>query len=79
MLLAEAPRDQVHLAFCISRAAFDAVQRRLMEQAIAYGSGPFDRGGGPVRQSAGSRGLADAWYFDDPNGHSIEVRTYETS
>ncbi|WP_256080642.1 VOC family protein [Massilia sp. YIM B04103] len=77
-LLAEAPRDPVHLAFRIDRASFEAVQRRLAGQGIAYGSGPFDRSGGPVHQSHGARGLADAWYFDDPDGHSIEVRTYES-
>jgi hypothetical protein len=75
-LLGEAPRDPVHLAFCLDRAGFDAVRRRLIERSIAFGSTPFDRDGGPLRQSEGARGMADAWYFYDPDGHNLEVRSY---
>jgi catechol 2,3-dioxygenase-like lactoylglutathione lyase family enzyme len=76
-LMGAAPRDPVHLAFCLDRASFDAVRRRLGERSIAFGSTPFDRRGGPLEKSQGARGMADAWYFYDPDGHNIEVRSYE--
>lgn len=76
-LLGEAPRDPAHLAFCLDRAGFDAVHRRLGEMSIAFGSTPFGRGGGPLAKSQGARGMADAYYFCDPNGHNLEVRSYE--
>lgn len=75
-LMHEPPRDMMHLAFCLDRASFEAVQTRLRERSIAFGSAPFDRGGGPLAQSLGARGMADAWYFYDPDGHNLEVRSY---
>ncbi|MES2069203.1 MAG: VOC family protein [Pseudomonadota bacterium] len=76
-LMGEAPRDPVHLAFCLNRANLDAVHRRLVERSIAFGSAPFDRSGGPLQKSQGARGMADAWYFYDPDGHNLEVRSHE--
>jgi len=77
-LMAEIPRDPAHLAFCLDRTGFDAVHRRLGELSIAFGGTPFDRSGGPSAKSLGARGMADAWYFYDPDGHNLEVRSYET-
>ncbi len=76
-LLNTTPRDPVHLAFRLDRTGFDAVHRRLVERSIAFGSTPFDRSGGPLTKSQGARGMADAWYFYDPDGHNLEVRCYE--
>ena len=78
-LTGEVPRDPVHLAFCLDRVSFDAVHRRLGERSIAFGSTPFDRKGGPLVKSQGARGMADAWYFYDPDGHNLEVRSYESA
>ncbi|MES2041955.1 MAG: hypothetical protein V4495_29425, partial [Pseudomonadota bacterium] len=64
------------LAFSLSRTDFDAVHARLVAMNIPYGSAPFDRNGGPVAQSQGARGMADAWYFYDPDEHNIEIRCY---
>lgn len=75
-LLGEAPQDLMHLAFTFDRAEFDAIHRRLVERSILFASTPFNRDGGPLRQWQGARGMADAWYFDDPDGHAIEVRCY---
>jgi glyoxylase I family protein len=75
-LMGETPRDPVHLAFCLDRASFEAVHRHLGERSIAFGSTPFDRKGGPLAKSQGARGMADAWYFYDPDGHNLEVRSY---
>jgi len=77
-LMGETPRDLVHLAFCLDRVSFDAVHRNLGERSILFGSTPFDRKGGPPAKSQGARGMADAWYFYDPDGHNLEVRSYES-
>lgn len=71
-----APKEPVHLAFSMARADFDAVYRRLRGLGLPHGATPFDRNGGPPAQSVGARGMADAWYFDDPDGHNLEVRCY---
>ena len=76
-LMGEPPSDLVHLAFCHDRISFDAVHRNLGKRSIAFGSTPFDREGGPLAKSQGARGMADAWYFYDPDGHNLEVRCYE--
>ncbi len=76
-LMREPPQDLMHLAFCLDRASFDAVHTRLCERSIAFGSTPFGRSGGPLSKSLGARGMADAWYFYDPDGHNLEVRSYE--
>ncbi|UHQ18833.1 hypothetical protein LVB87_11640 [Lysobacter sp. KIS68-7] len=78
-LMEQVPQDQVHLAFCLERAAFDAAHRRLIQLSIPYGNGPFDRSGGLPAKSLGARGMADALYFHDPDAHNIEIRTYESA
>jgi len=77
-LMEQVPRDQVHLAFCLERAAFEAVHLRLMQLNIPFGNEPFDRTGGSVAKSLGARGMADSLYFYDPDEHNIEIRTYES-
>ncbi|KAM3098820.1 VOC family protein [Phormidesmis sp. 146-12] len=76
-LLEQAPQDQSHLAFCLERTLFEAVHGRLQQLNIPFGNEPFDRSGGAAARSLGSRGLADALYFYDPDRHNIEIRTYE--
>jgi glyoxylase I family protein len=78
-LIEQVPQDQVHLAFCLERAAFEAVHRRLIQLNIPFGNGPFDRTGGPGAKSLGARGMADALYFYDPDAHNIEIRSYESA
>jgi len=78
-LMEQAPRDQVHLAFCLERAAFEAIHRRLIQLNIPFGNGPFDRTRGPAAKSLGARGMADSLYFYDPDEHNIEIRTYESA
>ncbi|AJW43504.1 MULTISPECIES: VOC family protein [Ralstonia] len=65
-----------HLAFSLDRASFDAIHARLIERGIVYGGSPFDRRNGQVGQSHGARGMATAIYFDDPDGHALEIRVY---
>ena len=67
-----------HLAFALSREAFDDALRRVKEKGILYGDS-YDSVGnnaGPGVES-GARGLAPTLYMNDPNNHLIEIRTYE--
>lgn len=60
-----------HYAFHINDAEFDAVFERVKERGIPYGSGPFSHDDGEINTRRGGRGF----YFQDPNGHLLEVMT----
>ncbi|BCT91689.1 hypothetical protein LYSHEL_07130 [Lysobacter helvus] len=77
-LLAEAPKDTMHLAFSLGRQAFDTVRERLQASGVAFGSSAFVRDGRVARQY-GARGWGDALYFHDLDHHNIEARTYDKS
>jgi catechol 2,3-dioxygenase-like lactoylglutathione lyase family enzyme len=66
-----------HYAFAVSPEEFEAIFAHL--KAAGLGHGPtFDSVGtntGPGSES-GARGLAPTLYFNDPNQHLIEIRTY---
>lgn len=67
-----------HYAFAVSKAEFDGIFARIKAAGIAYGP-TFDSVGtniGPGEE-AGARGRAPTLYFNDPNKHLIEIRTYE--
>ena len=64
------PRTQ-HYAFHISEAEFEAIFGRVKAQGLAYGSSPFDHTNGQFYTRRGGRGF----YFQDPNGHLLEVMT----
>ncbi|MFC5742900.1 VOC family protein [Dyella tabacisoli] len=74
-LLAEAPKDPMHLAFCLDRQAFEGVRERLQMMGVPFGGDPFIRDGRSAPQH-GARGWAEALYFFDPDQHNIEVRTH---
>lgn len=60
-----------HYAFHISEAEFDAIFNRVKAKGIPYGSGPFSHTDGQINTRRGGRGF----YFEDPNGHLLEVMT----
>jgi catechol 2,3-dioxygenase-like lactoylglutathione lyase family enzyme len=60
-----------HYAFMVSEAEFDAIFDRVRAEGIAYGSGPRSRTDGEINHRRGGRGV----YFDDPNGHVLEILT----
>ena len=60
-----------HYAFHVSDAEFDAVLERVKAEAIPYGSGPFSREDMQLNTRRGGRGV----YFDDPDGHILELLT----
>jgi catechol 2,3-dioxygenase-like lactoylglutathione lyase family enzyme len=67
-----------HYAFAVSRIEFDRIFSRIKAGGIAYGP-TFDSVGsniGPGEES-GARGVAPTLYFNDPNKHLLEIRSYE--
>jgi catechol 2,3-dioxygenase-like lactoylglutathione lyase family enzyme len=67
-----------HYAFAVSKADFDAIYGRIKAADIAHGP-TFDSVGvntGPGEES-GARGRAPTLYFNDPNRHLLEIRTYD--
>ena len=67
-----------HLAFAMDRTTFQATFERIREAGIAYGDGPSrtENMKGPGR-SSGVHGSTDSVYFKDPNGHILEILTYD--
>jgi catechol 2,3-dioxygenase-like lactoylglutathione lyase family enzyme len=64
------PRSH-HYAFHISDEEFDAIFGRVKAKGIAYGSAPYNRTDGEIYTRRGGRGF----YFEDPNGHLLEIMT----
>ncbi|MGH4017721.1 MAG: VOC family protein [Pseudonocardiaceae bacterium] len=60
-----------HYAFLVSEAEFDAIFDRMQALNLAYYADPQHRQAGEINHRDGGRGL----YFDDPNGHNLEVLT----
>jgi catechol 2,3-dioxygenase-like lactoylglutathione lyase family enzyme len=60
-----------HYAFHVSDAEFDAIFGRVKARGLPYGSGPFSHADGRLNTRRGGRGF----YFEDPNGHLLEVMT----
>ena len=61
-----------HYAFHVSDAEFDAIYGRVKAAGIAYGSGPFDH---TNMQINSARRGGRAFYFEDIDGHLLEVMT----
>jgi catechol 2,3-dioxygenase-like lactoylglutathione lyase family enzyme len=69
---ADEPEPQSHhYAFHIGEAEFEAIFGRVKAKGIPYGSRPYNRTDGQIYTRRGGRGF----YFDDPNGHVLEVMT----
>jgi catechol 2,3-dioxygenase-like lactoylglutathione lyase family enzyme len=68
----------VHLAFALARADFDAAFARIRTRGISYGESFHAVGTntGPGIED-GAHGPAPTLYCNDPNKHLIEIRTYE--
>ena len=69
---ADEPEPQSHhYAFHISDTEFDAIFNRVKAKKLVYGSGPYNHTDGQIYTRRGGRGF----YFEDPNGHLLEVMT----
>jgi hypothetical protein len=60
-----------HYAFLVSETEFDQVFGRIRERDLSYWADPFHHEPGKINTRDGGRGL----YFDDPNGHVLEILT----
>jgi catechol 2,3-dioxygenase-like lactoylglutathione lyase family enzyme len=66
------PKPQSHhYAFHISDTEFEAIYERVKAKGLPYGSGPYNHTDGKIYTRRGGRGF----YFEDPNGHLLEVMT----
>ena len=67
-----------HYAFAVSSAEFRQIFDRIKAAGIAFGP-TFDSVGANSEpgEEAGARGLAPTVYFNDPNRHLLEIRTYD--
>lgn len=60
-----------HYAFLVSEEDFDAIFGRIQAAGIAYYADPHHKDVGQINRRDGGRGA----YFDDPNGHNLEILT----
>ncbi|WP_086824957.1 VOC family protein [Allokutzneria sp. NRRL B-24872] len=60
-----------HYAFLVSEEEFDVIFGRLRERGVAHWAEPGHRGAGRINTNDGGRGV----YFDDPDGHNLEILT----
>lgn len=60
-----------HYAFLVGEGEFDDIFGRIRERGLPYYADPHHRHPGTINTRDGGRGL----YFDDPNGHNLEILT----
>jgi catechol 2,3-dioxygenase-like lactoylglutathione lyase family enzyme len=60
-----------HYAFLISEDEFDRVFARIRDRGLPYWADPSKQRAGETYVHNGGRGF----YFDDPDGHFLEVMT----
>lgn len=67
-----------HYAFALDRAQFDQSFQAIKAIGIPYGDDPRDTSNmkGPGI-STGAKGETLSVYFNDPNGHLLEIITYD--
>lgn len=65
------PITSRHFAFLVSEAEFDEIFERLRRRGLPYWADPFHNEADAINHWDDGRGL----YFDDPNGHLLEIIT----
>jgi catechol 2,3-dioxygenase-like lactoylglutathione lyase family enzyme len=60
-----------HYAFKVPDEDFDAILSRVTAQGLTYWADPYRRHENEINTNDGGR----AFYFDDPDGHNMEVLT----
>ncbi|GGV19986.1 hypothetical protein GCM10010182_47230 [Actinomadura cremea] len=60
-----------HYAFLVNDAEFDAAFARIRAAGLTYYAGPRHDRPNEINHNYGGRGV----YFDDPDGHSMEIMT----
>ncbi|HJQ16856.1 MAG TPA: VOC family protein [Allosphingosinicella sp.] len=67
----DGPVARQHYAFLISEEAFDAVSDRIRARGLDHWADPARTQPGRINRHDGGRGV----YFEDPDGHLLEVIT----
>ena len=60
-----------HFAFLVSEDEFDAIFGRIVARGLPWWADPFHAEPGAINRWDDGRGV----YFDDPNGHVLEILT----
>jgi len=60
-----------HYAFLVSEAEFDGIFARIRQRGLQYWADPGHRQPAEINTRDGGRGV----YWDDPNGHVLEIIT----
>ncbi|KUO21941.1 VOC family protein [Streptomyces dysideae] len=60
-----------HYAFLVSEDEFDEIFTRVQKAGLTYWADPAHSRPGEINHRDGGRGT----YFDDPNGHNLEILT----
>jgi catechol 2,3-dioxygenase-like lactoylglutathione lyase family enzyme len=60
-----------HYAFIVSETEFDAIFGRIVERGLRYWADPGHHQPGSINHRDGGRGV----YWDDPDGHNLEIIT----
>lgn len=60
-----------HYAFLVSEEEFDKIFNRIQALELPYWADPHHQQPGEINHRDGGRGV----YFDDPNGHVLEILT----
>lgn len=60
-----------HYAFLVSEEEFDVIFGRIKDRGLTYWADPFHLQTGKINTNDGGRGV----YFDDPDGHALEILT----
>lgn len=63
--------DRLHYAFLVTEAEFDETFARIQQRDLEYWADPFHQQPGEINHWDDGRGV----YFDDPNGHHLEILT----
>ena len=60
-----------HYAFLVSEAEFDEIHQRILDRNLPYWADPGHEEAQQINTKDGGRGL----YWDDPDGHVLEILT----
>lgn len=60
-----------HYAFLVTEAEFDQILDRITTRGLGYWADPLHRQPNQINSADGGRGV----YWDDPDGHSLEIIT----
>ncbi len=68
----------IHYAFAMEPGEFEAVFTNIRDSGIPYRGNPSEQDSlnGQPGMTFGAKGMGKAVYFEDPNGHVLEIKTY---